>query len=121
MKKILFLVAAGLALTLASAPRASGRVVVGATVGIPAISGYYSPSYAPGYYSPRYFPTPSYHYGYSYCPPPPVVVYPPPIVTYRPRAYVGAPVVSFGFNFNGGHYRHGYGYSHRYGAYRGCW
>jgi hypothetical protein len=122
MKKTLFLTMTGLVLALASAQSASARVVVGATVGIPAISGYYSSSYVPGYasrcYSPSYYSTPSYSYGYSYCPPPPVVVYPPPIVTYRPPVYVGAPVVSFGFNFSGGPYRHGY--SH-YRPYRGRW
>ena len=120
MKKVGVLTLATLALALADVKQANAGVVVGATINVPVASGYYSPAYS-GYYSDAYaYPRPAYGYGYNgygYCPPP-RVVYSPPVVTYRPPVY--APVVSFGYNFGGGYYRHGH-YPYHYRHYRGCW
>src|SRR5437867_6584223 len=113
MKKLMILAVVTAALAGAAVQKASAGIVVGASFGVPVVSGYCSPGYSSGYYS---YPRP-YSYGYSgysgysynYCPPPAVVYAPPPVV-YRPPIYVAPPVINFGFGFGGYHHRYHYPY-----------
>ncbi len=106
MKKIILLGLMIAALGGVVVQKASAGVVVGASIGVPFVSGYCAPGY-PAYY-PRYYsyPRPAYYgygygYNYNYCPPP--VAYAPPVV-YGPSFYVAPPAFRFGFGFGG--FRH---------------
>ena len=117
MKKIILLALMTAALAGAAVQKASAGVVVGASIGVPVVSGYCAPAYNPGYYNYGYArPYYGYGYNYNYCPP--RFAYAPPVV-YGPSFYVAPPVFRFGFGYGGyGRFNH---FPHHHFSHRGHW